>query len=87
MRLAKEGDALKLYWQELPLSDRPVVWHGKDSRVLLEFVEEFKVDYRPEFDLQWQNEGWDAEGAPALVRLTIKAKGRYWPDLIVRVQR
>jgi len=87
MRLAKEDNALKLYWQELPLSNRPVVWHGKDSRVLLESVEEFKVDYRPEFDLPWQHEGWDTDGAPALVRLTIKANGRYWPDLIVRVQR
>jgi hypothetical protein len=29
----------------------------------------------------------DRKAVPALVRLQVRAAGRYWPDLIFRVQR
>ena len=87
MRLIKDESELKLFWQEPPVNRAKVSWDNKDSRVLLSEVEEFAVEYKPEFDLQWQGGEWDSPGAPALVRLRIKAGGRYWPDLILRVQR
>lgn len=87
MRIAKEDDTLMLYWQDPLPPGIPVVWENKNSRILLESVEEFEVSFRPEFDLDWQSGEWDTPGAPALVRLTIKAGGRYWPDLIIGVQR
>ena len=87
MRILKEDDNLMLYWQNPVPPGVTVAWEGKDSRMLLQGVEEFEVSFRPEFDLQWQSAQWDTPGAPALVRLTIKANGRYWPDLIIGVQR
>ena len=88
MRLVKEDSALKLYWQDLPPNNEPVIWDKKNSRVLLANVEEFTVSFRPEYELDWQSGLWDSDGgAPALVRLNIKASGRFWPDLILRVQR
>jgi general secretion pathway protein J len=91
MRIAKEEGALKLFWQEPVPPNAPVVWLNANSRVLLDELEEFNVSFRSEFDLGWVTTQWEGEeedkGAPALVRLRIKASGRYWPDLIVRVQR
>lgn len=87
MRIAAEEGALKLFWQEPTPPHVPVVWRGANSRVLLDELEEFNVGFRSEFDLDWETAEWEGEGAPALVRMTIKASGRYWPDLIVRVQR
>ena len=87
MRLAKEDTSLKLYWQEPPANIARINWNDAASRILLVNVEEFKVDFRAEYSLQWESGEWDAPGAPALVRLTIKSGGRFWPDLILRVQR
>ncbi|MFT5709816.1 MAG: general secretion pathway protein J [Halioglobus sp.] len=87
LRLIKEEGALKLYWQDPPAQSARVNWTGKSSRVLVNAVEEFQVSFKPEFNAAWQNDEWTGEGAPALVRLSIKAAGRYWPDLIVQVQR
>ena len=87
VRLIKEEDELILYWQEPPANNRPVQWTNQSSRVLVDGVEAFSVEFRPELNLDWQIGEWDDEGAPALVRLSIKADGRHWPDLILRVQR
>ena len=88
MRLVKEDSMLNLYWQDPPANNEGVTWDYKSSRVLLANVEKFVVSFRPEHGADWQNGNWDvSEGAPTLVRLEIKADGRYWPDLILRVQR
>jgi len=87
LRITKVDNVLVLMWQDPPPANAPVVWTDKSSRVLLADVEEFQVSFRSEFDGDWRSGDWDAEGAPALVRLTIKATGRHWPDLIMRVQR
>ncbi len=87
LRLIKEEGALKLYWQDPPAQRAEVDWSGKSSRVLVEAVEEFEISFKPEFNADWQNDEWGGKGAPALVRLSIKAAGRHWPDLIIQVQR
>jgi general secretion pathway protein J len=87
LRLIKEEGALKLYWQDPPAQLDRIDWAGKSSRVLVEAVEEFQLSFKPEFNVGWQNDEWEGEGAPALIRLSIKAAGRHWPDLIVQVQR
>lgn len=88
LRLVYEGSTLKLYWQDPPPDNQRVVWGEAHSRVLLANVEEFSVGFRPEYGRDWQYSNWDSgKGAPTLVRLAIKASGRHWPDLIMRVQR
>lgn len=87
LRLVKEDDLLMLYWQEPNANNRVVRWTNNNSRVIVNGVEEFSVEYKPELDLDWQMGKWADEGAPALVRLSIRADGRYWPDLIMQVQR
>lgn len=85
LRVAREAGQLVLRWQEQPASGRAVDWDGAPSRVLAEKLDEFRVSYRRSFAAPWRND-WDRGGAPALVRLQVRAGGRYWPDLIFRVQ-
>ena len=87
MRIAKQEGVLTLFWQEPGPPNAPVVWGNANSRVLLDELEEFNVSFRAEFGQGWKTTQWQGKGAPALVRLSIKASGRYWPDLIIGVQR
>jgi general secretion pathway protein J len=87
VRVAKENAQLVLRWQE-PLVDRmPQDWMGKPSRVIVEQLEEFTVVTREEYPMEWSQRREDDRTVPALVRLTVKAAGRYWPDLIMQLQR
>ncbi|AQA18281.1 hypothetical protein BST95_08605 [Halioglobus japonicus] len=88
VRLALEGDELVLRWAEpTETGDAPDKWDESPSRGLLAGVEEFTLAFRPEFKEDWVDR-WDKENvAPALVRLNIKSGGRYWPPLIMQVQR
>lgn len=87
LRLVKEDDLLMLYWQEPNANSRVVQWGNSTSRVIVNGIEEFSVEFKPELNLEWQIGEWVDLGAPALVRLSIKADGRHWPDLIMQVQR
>ena len=86
VRVGREQDKLVLRWQEPTGDDGEVNWSDTPSRDLLEGVEEFNVFYRAEFGEPW-NQQWHEENSPFLVRIGIKAAGRYWPDLILQVQR
>jgi general secretion pathway protein J len=88
VRVAQEDDRLVLRWQE-PVSrrqDEQADWSEAPQRTLLEGLETWEVLYRPDFDQPWQG-AWDEVNSPDLVRMTISAGGRYWPDLILPVQR
>jgi general secretion pathway protein J len=86
VRVGREQDRLVLRWQESPGDDEDIEWDDTPSRDLLQGVEEFSVSYRAEFGEPWQKQ-WHEQNSPALVRMGIKAAGRYWPDLILQVQR
>jgi general secretion pathway protein J len=88
VRVAREEGQLVLRWLEPSgkPKDRNIDWSGAEQRTLLENVEALEVFYRADVDQPWQD-NWKEENSPALVRLTIKADGRYWPDLIMEVQR
>jgi len=85
IRVAQESDQLVLRWLEPGRHPRPEDWEGAPSRVLVADLDELKVAYSREFSGDWL-EQWDREGMPELLRLQIKASGRYWPDLILRPQ-
>ncbi len=88
VRIAKEGDQLMLRWlepTETSLNSRK--WEKSPSRPLVNELEEFSMALRPEYDKDWVQNWRDSANAPALVRFQIKAAGRYWPDLIMQVQR
>tara|TARA_R110002110_G_scaffold415765_2_gene655200 strand:- start:52995 stop:53621 length:627 start_codon:yes stop_codon:yes gene_type:complete len=85
VRVAAEDGRLVLRWQEPLEGDKRPDWGQTSSRVLVERLEEFSISYRRGFDQPWLQE-WDRRGAPHTVRLQLRVAGRYWPDLILRVQ-
>ena len=85
MRLEKEGDALMLRWHEPPTGRRGLDWSNAPSRQVVSGLEEFDISYKREVDGPWQNT-WDSEGVPSLLSLQLKASGRYWPQLVFRLQ-
>jgi general secretion pathway protein J len=87
LQLSHEEDELLLRWQEpLPTNERPE-WAGTESRVLVGSLNEFQVKYLPDFGREWVD-GWvSTDSSPALIKLSIQAGDRYWPDLIMQVQR
>lgn len=87
-RVGKENSALVLRWQERPGNGVPEDWGGTSSRVMIENLEEFSLTTRQEYGEDWSSRKSAGQmSVPALVRLQMKASGRYWPDLVLQVQR
>lgn len=86
VRLAREASDLVLRWQEFVPGARQVDWGDTDSRVLIAAVDEFGISTKASALDGWSS-NTDDEAMPALVRLQVRAAGRYWPDLIMQVQR
>ena len=86
VRVAKEDDELVLRWQEPTERNTAGSWERAPSRVLVSRLEEFNVAYKADFSLPW-SDVQDRSAIPSVLRMQIKADGRYWPDLILGVHR
>ena len=88
VRVAKEEDELVLRWLEPTGKEKAQEpdWAESPSRVLLADLESLQIFYRPEFEEPWQ-EQWGEDDSPALVRISLRTGGRFWPDLVLWVQR
>lgn len=85
LRVAAEEQQLVLRWKPPAVQPgRRMDWADSPSRVLVEQLEEFSLSSRADYRQDWQPQ-WRGEDAPAVVRLRIKAAGRYWPDLVMQV--
>lgn len=86
LRVVRVDDALMLQWREMPRIIAEIDWADAQSRRLVDGVEDFDLWYRGSPADQWEK----ALGqgiTPASIRLRIKTRDRYWPDLIVAVPR
>jgi general secretion pathway protein J len=88
VRVAQEEDALVLRWLEPTGREKAEEpnWAESPSRVLLSDLDALQIFYRPEFGEPWQ-EQWGEDDSPALVRVSLRTGGRFWPDLVLWVQR
>jgi general secretion pathway protein J len=86
LRVVRTDDTLLLQWQVPPAPIESATWEDQLSRVLADRLQEFHVSYRGKQGTDWQ-EQWDEVESPELVRLNIRAGDRYWPELIMAVQR
>ena len=84
LRVAREDKTLVLRWLERDSSAKPADWERAPSRVLLADLDEFHVSYRRGLADNWKD-SWDRAGVPLLLRMKIKASGRFWPDLVFRL--
>lgn len=85
VRVAAEDDLLVLRWQEPTASGSPADWSAAVSRTLVNDLDELKLSFREKFASPWVDR-IERGSVPALVRLQVRAAGRYWPELIIRVQ-
>ena len=86
IRVAREGGDLVLRWREPATLRRREGWQNSPSKILVRDVQDFQVAFRPDFQQPWTQEKKGA-GPPAAVRFNIRSRDRYWPELIVQVQR
>jgi general secretion pathway protein J len=86
VRLSAFDDGLVLQWQEAPIHPVPLGWKDAPFKLLAAGVEELTLAYREAPGAEWRSD-WQQEAMPAQVRIRIRADGRYWPDLVIRVLR
>ncbi|MBA6414269.1 prepilin-type N-terminal cleavage/methylation domain-containing protein [Parahaliea sp. F7430] len=84
LRVQRQGDALVLLWQEPSNDNSNVDWSDAASRQLISGLQEFSLAFRPNFVDDWVTK-WEPGAPPALVRLRIKTRDRYWPDLVMEL--
>jgi len=83
IRLSREGDRLVMRWLPYDRNVANLDWSGQVGETLTENLEEFTLGYRSGYEEDWID-SWDAtQGLPVLVRLNLKSRGRYWPELVV----
>ena len=87
VRIAKEDDQLVLRWQEKNGGTAPKGWKDKPSRVMITQLEEFNVFTRESDGKDWVENRRTENSKPVAVKLSVKAAGRNWPDLIVRLKQ
>ena len=86
VRVAREGSAIILRWSQEELKAKDERWQRYPSRELVRGVEEFVVSSRTKSDAPWKPE-WEGYGVPESIRVVLKAHGRFFPELIIPVQR
>ena len=86
VRVAREGSSIVLRWSQNEFKAKDERWQRYPSRELVQDVEEFAVSVRPTSDAPWQPQ-WKQRGAPDAIRVVLKAHGRFFPELIIPVQR
>ncbi len=88
VRVAREDDNLVLRWAPADAGDIAIAdWAEQPQRVLVRDVNDFSVAAREEYGAEWLDQWLEESRAPALVRLRVASADRYWPDLVMRVQR
>lgn len=85
MRMAYVDGRLELKWHPYEATVGAYSWGELEPRVLLDDVEAFELGYLPEYGAEWLQEWPGSESMPVLVRLTMKSRERYWPELVVRL--
>ena len=85
MHLGLEGEALAVRWQPYRRDVTPADWESMPARTLLEEVQEYRVSYLPAHGGEWMDDWSDLSSAPVSVRMRIKAGGKYWPELLIRL--
>ena len=86
VRVAGEGGNLVLRWQEQNPRGELDDWNNTQSRTLVSGLQEFSVAYRREPGGEWFSD-WDRQGTPGWVRMRIRTRDRFWPDLVMQVVR
>lgn len=84
-QLEYSGGSLNLRWYPYSAAGMSFHWEDLTPRVLLEDVEAFTVGYLAGYGDTWLDVWPESPANPVAVRLNIKSRGKFWPELIVRL--
>ena len=85
IRLSREGGRLLLRWLPYNRNVGDLDWSQVKGEVLTEDVEQFSLGYRSGYGADWLDTWEDTSTIPGSVKLSLKSRGRYWPELVVRL--
>lgn len=79
----ESGHQLRL--QILPFRGDAVApdWAVAESRILLDMVDAFRIDYLGMYEADWLAQWFDPFALPAFVSLSFTVRGRVWPPIII----
>lgn len=86
LRLARRGEKLVLQWQDPKGGGEPGSWQDAPQRTVLNGLEVLEIWTRLDAGEPWVREDV-GRVTPSHVKLVVKANGRFWPELIMVVQR
>lgn len=82
---ANEEGQLTVQFAPYLAPDKEPNWSELELHVLVQEVDQFRLAYRSAPGKEWL-ESWDGMvDNPDSLRLSIAANGRYWPDIIIRL--
>lgn len=87
LRVYADGDSLRIQFQPHREEFDQASWSGLEAgEMLVRNLEEFAVYYRLVSNGPWVEEIIEEDmmdGLPAAIRLVVKSRGRYWPEIVV----
>lgn len=78
-------DTLELRWLPYQSEVQAVDWSVVEPRKLLQSVEEFQVGYLAAYGQDWLDAWEGSQNNPVAVRINIRSAGKYWPELVIRL--
>jgi general secretion pathway protein J len=85
MQLALVENRLELKWYPYQSDVAAVDWDALESRILLQSVDEFQVGYLANYGGEWVDIWEGSQSIPVAVRLTLRSREKYWPELVIRL--
>ena len=83
IRLQADGEQLTIRWQA-PIQDyQDPLWEELEPYEVVDGLEEIQFRYLGVGAPDWQEEWTDSKNLPATIGLSLKVKGRYWPEIVV----
>ncbi len=85
LHLAQVDESLELRWLPYQSDVAALDWSTAEPRKLLPSVEDFQVGYLGAYGQEWMDTWEGSQRNPVAVRISIRARGRYWPELVIRL--
>lgn len=86
IRLSREGSRLVMRWLPYKREIAALDWSAQAGQTLIEDVEELTLGYRAGYTEEWVDSWEETARIPVSVRLNLKSAGRYWPELVMRLE-
>ncbi len=85
MQLYYTDQRVEFRWYPYRPSAEKPNWTEVEPRILLEDVEAFTIGYLGDYGGEWLAEWSESSANPVALRLNIKSRNKYWPELVMRL--